>query len=358
MHLRQILFLFLSIFAFPLSATSIFDQLQEAAGEEPLAINLTVALDSLVSSTVGKQPALAEYVDAAGVLQQWKLKVAIRGKYRRLHCAQVPLKLDFRKRDLEAAGLVRFDDYKLVLPCTHHRAAKTRLLKEYLAYQAYNLLTPASFRVQLIALTLKDAAGQEDDQMMTAFLIENTDELAARTNNLIVEENLGQPASAYLPKAEAIQAFFQYLIGNTDWNNTLAMNTKTLRNANGKLLPVGYDFDFSNWVNAPYALPRRELGQEFLSQRVYLGFVQPDDVLQQVADHFLKHQQAILSLIASSELPTSQKRPLTRFIDSFYDDISHYREHDMMMLYGRLRGLQADFIPAGAMAEDFETMEE
>ncbi|MFK8165488.1 MAG: hypothetical protein AB8H12_23780 [Lewinella sp.] len=49
MHLRFFLIIFLSGLSFSLSATSIFDQLQEAAGEEPLAINLTVALDSLVS---------------------------------------------------------------------------------------------------------------------------------------------------------------------------------------------------------------------------------------------------------------------------------------------------------------------
>lgn len=340
-----------------LTAGSIFDRLQAAAGDLALPLQLIVEMDSLQASTFGKQPATVIFNDEEGTTQEWALKVAIRGKFRRHRCAQVPLKLDFKKGGLRAAGLTEFDEYKLVVPCTHHRAAETRLLKEYLAYKAYQIFTPSSFRVQLLDLTLKDAAGKKEDQNMLAFLIEDIDELAAREQAIALKNGLGQSAGAFLPAAEATHALFQYIIGNTDWSSTLAMNTKILQRADGKLLPVGYDFDFSAWVDAPYALPRREVGQDFLAQRVYLGFVQSDAVLLEVTGLFLARKEALLALIETSPLTGVHRRSLTKEVKSIYQDIQHYREHDMAMLYGQLRGKQASVIPIGGMIKDFGLME-
>jgi len=100
-------------------------------------------------------PATIHFKDQYGQPSNWLLKVRLRGNFRRMECADIPpLKLNFKKKALVAAGLAKFDDYKLVTHCiTDKAAARALVLKEYLAYKLYNSLTENSFRVQLLNIT-------------------------------------------------------------------------------------------------------------------------------------------------------------------------------------------------------------
>ena len=86
-------------------------------------------------------PATLHFKDQYGQPSNWLLKVNLRGNFRRMKCAEIPpLKLNFKKKDLSAAGLAKFDDYKLVTHCVEDKAtAKALVLKEFLAYKLYNL---------------------------------------------------------------------------------------------------------------------------------------------------------------------------------------------------------------------------
>lgn len=165
------------------SATSpegIFDVLNYT---EVLEIGLSFDLTSVLEKRREDKdyPATLSFLDKQGNRQEWPLNISLRGKFRRVHCKEMPpLRLDFSKKDLEKAGLAQFDDLKLVNYCMgDDRQAREALVKEYLSYKLYNQLTEASYRVQMVKINFKDInTGKTRTQL--GFLIEDTAQLRAR----------------------------------------------------------------------------------------------------------------------------------------------------------------------------------
>lgn len=348
--LSTLLLLLLPLLA---SATSIFDRLQRADDREAVKMTLTVPMDSILAKVPTEQEANLRFMDSEGQISDWSLSVSIRGKFRRNRCEYAPLKLNFSKKDLANSGLEKFDKYKLVSPCFADPSAQDLVLKEYLAYKAYNLLTPYSFRVQLLEITYRDANGVHPDRVATAFLIENTKEMASRIGGEEMDHALGQPAEAYDSRAEATHALFQYMVGNGDYSLPLARNLKVVKMPNGKLIPVGYDFDFTGWVGAPYASPSAEVGQTSIYERVYLGYVQPDSLMRELASDFRDQRKAILDLINRSNLDELRQEQLWRFASRFFGKLNRMAKTDNSLLYDQLRGAVAEIIPPGAEAGSF-----
>ena len=68
-------------------------------------------------------------------------------------------------------------------------------------------------------------------------------------------------------------AVFQYMTSNTDWALTKLHNVKLLFvNNNMSFYPVPYDFDWSGFVNAPYAAPAPQIGTTHVCQHTYRGY--------------------------------------------------------------------------------------
>ena len=353
----RLLFLLFALLPLTGQARSIFD-LMHTGADEPLALRLEVAMDSVLSKVGGKLPARVSFTDVDGGVQRWELKTSVRGKFRRRRCEFPPLKLNFSKKDLAAAGLTEFDKYKLVSTCTDAPEAADLVLKEYLAYRVYNLLTPQSFRVQRVDVTYVDTGGHHPDRTAVAFLIEDTDEMAARLGGTEIDQVAGQPASAYHPTAEATHALVQYLFSNGDYSMSMGRNLKAVRLASGLLVPVGYDFDFSGWVGAPYASPTSEIGQQSIYQRIYQGYAQPDEVLRRVADHFRDQRRNVMDYIANFHyLPVEERTVVQRFAARFFRGLQQMNNNGGQALYDQLRDGVAEVIPPGAAPESFRRMD-
>ena len=350
------LFVALFLLSGSATATSVFDQLARPADNERTALRLTVPVDSLAAKTSADQPAHLSFATADGPEIAYDLEVALRGKFRRRRCANAPLKLNFSKKDLRAAGLTEYDKYKLVLPCFDAPEAEDLVLKEYLAYRAYAHLSPYSFRTQLLDLTIVDAHGNNAERTVTAFLIEATDELATRLQLTEVDAAHGLPASAYDEEAEATHALFQFMVGNGDWSLALHRNVKIFRMEDGSLVPVGYDFDFTGWVGAPYASPTRDVGQSSIYDRVYLGYAHDDAVMDAALERFRDRRQNIIGLLKDSELAPEERLRTQRFASRFFSQINRLRTNDERAVYDQLRGGTAVFIPSGSAAESYQLM--
>lgn len=353
---RTISILVFLIFALPLTGGSIFD-LVYTGEEAPISIRLEVPVDSVLAKVNTKQGARLQFVDIHGQAQNWELKVNLRGKFRRQRCEFAPLKLNFSKKDLRAAGLADWDKYKLVSTCSSDPLAKNLVLKEYLAYRVYNTLTPMSYRVQRVAITYVDTNGNHPDRTEEGFIIEENDEMAARIGGKEVDNALGLPADAFNPEAEVTHALTQYLFSNGDFSMPMARNLKVVEMPSGEFVPVGYDFDFSGWVGAPYASPTSEIGQKSIYQRVYQGYAQPDDVMRKVADQFRDKRRAIMDLIANFHyLPTEDRTVVQRFAHHFFRELNQMNQNDGVLLYDQLRDGVAEMIPPGAEASSFQSM--
>lgn len=351
--LPSLILLLLPLFA---GATSFFDLLTNGS-DQAVKLRIEVAMDSILNKTGASLEAALFFTDNSGQLRQMATEVEVRGKFRRQRCEYPPLKLNFSKKGLAALGLDRWDKYKLVSSCSADPISNSLVLKEYLAYRVYNELTNNSFRVQRLSITFVDRNGHHPDRTEEGFLIEETDEMAARLGGEELKNALGQPAEAYDAHAEVTHALVQYLFSNGDFSMPLARNMKAVKMPDGKLIPVGYDFDFSGWVGAPYASPTSEIGQQSIYQRIYQGYAQPDTVMREVAQLFKDKRREVMSLISRfSYLPTDELAVVHRFASRFFTDLNKKNNNELLPLYDQLRGSVAELIPAGADAASFRSM--
>ncbi|WP_420461040.1 hypothetical protein [Neolewinella sp.] len=336
-----------------LSGQSVFDALYGEEVDRAVAVTLTVPLDSLAARSAYEQAGQLMFTDHDGAPRVFGVEVSLRGKFRQVRCGFPPLKLDFAKGELRASGMTTHDKYKLVPACYADSTAQALVLKEYLAYRAYALLSPeAHFRAQLLRITYRDAAAGRPDRTEYAFLLEDPDEMAERSGGTEFGDSLGLTPNRYVAGAEARHALLQYLLGNGDWSLDLQRNVKLVELPDAQLIPVGYDFDFSGWVGAPYASPSRQHGQQSIYQRVYLGYRQSDRILGEVAQSFRDHRRELLRLIGDFDLLSEQERTvLQRFVKRFYDELGTMTADTRLELYRQLRGETAAIIPPGSQPQ-------
>jgi hypothetical protein len=301
---------------------SIFDVLHH---QEILEFTLETRMDHFRQNRRSEesQKGRIAFRDAKGKKQVWNVKVSMRGAFRRIHCDELPpLKINFRKSDLAAAGLASYDDLKLVPYCSdNHDMAREALYREYLAYRLYNTVTDYSFRVQLVQIKYIDTdSGAISEQW--AFLVED----AAQLQNRIGADKLERD-NIFNPELERFDreylktvSVFQYMIGNTDWSLSTCKNLK-LFVKNGKFLAVPYDFDFSALVNPPYFAPDSDYGLSSRFQRVYIGPRNDIEHLHATAHAIAGKRIVMERLIRKFKLLSlAGRRDMLDYLNSFFDN--------------------------------------
>ena len=304
---------------------SIFDEISYT---ETVDLTLEVDMAALTGDmrNTAKHKAKLSFVDKNGQQQTWDTKINLRGKFRRMNCSEVPpLKINFNKDDLRAAGLLAFDDMKLVTHCIKNTdVARELILKEFLAYKLYNQLTDESFRVQLLNITYADTRTGES-KTQSAFLIEDTAQLRARLDAKKCKGKIGVPIEQLDRDQVNTVALFQYMIGNLDWNLGISQNVKMIRKGD-KVLAIPYDFDFSGLVDAPYALMNSNVGQKKAKERIYLGLAKDQESMEVEIAFFKKEKKALLNYIkAFKPLTTNSRKDVLSYIKSFYKNIDKIR---------------------------------
>lgn len=323
-----------SILLFTLLTSALFAQettIQKSIFEvmnhkEVLTVTLKAdfAMVDSARKTKDKIPAVFSFEDKNGDNQIWNVKLTTRGNFRRLRCEMAPLKINFKKKELKAAGLAKFDDMKLVTHCVSNKLeARALLQKEYLAYKLYNQITEYSYRVQLLKINYVDInTGKKTKHW--AFLIEDTAELLNRVQATAkVKNHLNLPRDTFHDGLLKIASIFQYMIGNADWDLNVGRNVKYLIK-NGKVIPVPYDFDFSGLVDAPYAIPNPNFGIPTVKTRIFLGYKEDMEHLRTTLAYFKTKRLDILKTINEFRvLDVNKREEIMYYIDSFYTTISH-----------------------------------
>ncbi len=247
----------------------------------------------------------------------------IRGNFRRENCYMPPLKLNF-KYDSSAA-LYSLKSVKLVSECKPDPDHRQLLLKEYLIYKIYNLLTEKSFRARLLKLNLQDNKNSGKGITEYAFLLEDVKDMAKR-NNCVEWKRPKLRQESTNREQMTMVAIFEYMIGNTDWSVTGGHNTFQIGLKEDTLaLPfaVPYDFDFSGLVNAPYAIPDEQLNIQNVQQRVYRGYPRTIDEIDKVLDVFKQQKENIYNLVNKFDLlDKTSKKEMIYYLNEFYVSIN------------------------------------
>lgn len=359
LNLRKLFVVFLILLSQSLIAQvtnpSIFDLL---TGEDVREITISTDLVQLLSNA--EQEAEYQYgtftFEDGNTLRSFDVKLRPRGKFRRQVCEFPPIKLNFPKAVLLNRGLSKHDKFKLVTHCTEdENLGNEKVLREYLAYKLYQELSPYSYRVQLVQIQYVDTSKRLNGFRRYGFIIEDTDEMVARIKGEECEECTYASPTGFDDMAAGVHAMFQYFIGNADYSVPVLRNVKVVeRSMDNRLIPVGYDFDFSGLVDAPYSIPATYLGQLAVQQRIYLGTVASDSQMQEVLELFFSKKDRLMSMVARFRLLSSADRHAIReYLLTFYEQAEMIRDNEYQQVYLQLRQEHPLAVPDGGTAADY-----
>ena len=254
------------------------------------------------------------------------IRVRARGITRRSICHFPPIKLNFKETEFDNDTLTDINSMKLVTHCKNSALYEQYLLKEFLVYRMYNLVTDSSFRVKLVQIDYIDSEDKMKPLTKYGFIIESNDHLAERLHGIRIDrEGINTwDTDSYLT---SLLDVFQYMIGNTDWSIPPLHNVRLVKPSalNSSILAIPYDFDYSGMVNTVYAIPDENLGTETVRTRVYRGYCLPsEDHYQRLFKVFMDNKQAMFSLVEDFELLDKKSRPeMLEYLEEFYTIIEN-----------------------------------
>jgi hypothetical protein len=187
-----------------------------------------------------------------------RVRVRARGKFRRDYCTMPPYWLNIRHAGIEAEGLQNTVKMKVVTRCKSSPKHEHLVLREYLVYKLYNLLTDYSFNTRLVKIKYIDTGRKMKESEDWGFLIEPNQMMADRNECMIIDSERLSVRTVNKETMD-LMAFFNYMIGHGDFSVTGQHNLKILapKEFGGPtgFLPVPYDFDWSGLINIPYDSP-------------------------------------------------------------------------------------------------------
>ena len=332
MKIRLVLMLSITFYSFSVWALgqasgdqsqtrSVFDQWYS---DNALEVVMNVDMQEMMSNKMNDEYIPAQLTFGKESLRSVTLdaKVRARGRFRRMNCDFPPLKVKLDKSQLRDLGMKDHNDYKLVTHCADDETAAENLLREYLAYELYQELSPVSFRAQLVRVTYKDQmTGSQETHL--GILLEDTDELAERLGMKVCDECYGMQDEQIQPENFRVHALFQYMIGNTDWSLSMLRNLKVLQNpTTGENFLAPYDFDFSGLVNAGYAVPLQQFGQTTVRDRVMLAKYDPQS-WGDASDYLFKKKKTLINLVKNFDgLDNKARRDITQYLNQFYNQLA------------------------------------
>jgi hypothetical protein len=231
------------------------------------------------------------------------VEVKTRGHFRksRQNCFYPPLLIKFSKKEPQSSPLfAEQDKLKLVMPCRGDEF----VVREWLVYKLYNLVTPMSFRARLVRVRMEEGKNKLSAPFY-GILLEEERQLAKRNNLVSVDKTLLRPEQT-IPDVFLTMSVFEYLIGNTDWSVQYMQNIKLL-------------------AQDSLAVPAEELRMSSVRERRYRGYCIEDmKIFDETIDYFNKLKKDIYSLYTGCALLDAKYRDDTlKYLDEFYATINN-----------------------------------
>jgi hypothetical protein len=347
MHRLSLFWIFLLFLAIP--ETAFLQEVQDAGNGQastdlfgsrsPLKLTLAASIKSLKRETSD-----STYLEGTLGFSQGEqlpdsvdLRVRARGDFRKSQCYFAPLKLEFRKSDIRGTLLEGHKELKLVLPCQIGSVSDDYVLKEYLAYKIFEVVSPYHYKTRLATIEFTELKGKrERTHELMGFLIEDHGTLAKRLDGKRFRRDM--PPQMQDPYFSVVNNLFQYGIGNTDFSLRIQHNQR-LYFIDGKYFSIPYDFDMSGLVNAPYATVSnaQTLKKPIyeVTDRGYKGYTRDPALVQQVRQEFLGAREEMmheLELLQPLFRDQRQYAEAASYLESFFDILGDDRKFEREIL--------------------------
>jgi hypothetical protein len=303
----------------------------------PLHLTITGPLGTIAREAkygIKTYPANLALTNDAGASQTFPIQLRPRGISRRKlgYCAFPPLYLLFDKTAMHGTLLHGQKKLKLVTYCKTPPDYEQRIVLEYLVYKLYNTITPMSLRVRAAEVTYRES---ESDPGVTRFgyLIEDMNAAADRNQRDELTAVSHQVSLGQLDARAATRAaMLEFMIANLDWEflasapgEACCHNIRLIAAQGAKpetaraVTPVPYDFDFSGFVDAPYAGPAPGIPIETVTQRYFRGHCAMSAEVPSVAQEYLARRAEMMALIDNQpQLAQRFRDKADHFMDGFF----------------------------------------
>lgn len=296
--------------------------------DAPLA--LTIKADFKVVNKDRSERSAARYpatIAVAGSDAAFQAELGSRGHFRLRvgSCAWVPLRVMFKSAQVAGTVFEGQSSLKLVTHCRDNDDFEQHVLREYLPYRIYGLVSPLAFRARLARIAYVDSVTGKLLTTRYGMFIEDDSDVARRAGARAVDlprvlfNDLDQESLTTM-------ALFEFMIANTDVSIVKLHNVKLMVTEQRTIYPVPYDFDFSGLVNAPYANPDPKLGISTVRDRLYRGPCRSDAEFNQVLERFRARKADILALYDSlPDLQPGYRKQARSYLEDFYSGIEPNR---------------------------------
>lgn len=296
--------------------------------EDPMYITLTLNLKEYQRNKYKGEyvPAHCRYQINDTITLDKSMRIKARGDFRRSYCSFAPFWLNIRLADVNNKHLQDVTRMKIVTHCNSAKGYEAYVFKEYIAYKIYNILSPVSFRVRLIRMKYVDTGRKGKVTESWAFLIEPEGLLAERLEAIPIKNDKLSMARMEQGSMDLV-ALFMFMIGNSDYSILGRHNVKILElpgfGPEG-YTPVPYDFDYTGFVNAHYAIPGEHLGIKSVQERYYMGRCRELSEYKQLIDYMENHRGEIMEMIHSFPyLEENSKSEMIAYLEEFFNLASY-----------------------------------
>lgn len=305
----------------------------------PIHIIIQAPLSTLIRDRHHQGPIAGSLTDPGG--QNVPINLELRGITRRTSeiCDFPPLRVEFNSPPASSlfAGQKKL---KLITHCKNSPSFQQYVLLEYSAYKMYNLLTPRSFRVRLANIDYRDSDGHPIASRIGYFL-EELSEVAHRNGMKAAHAPDRIPVEYLSPADAARYSLFEDMLANHDWSMRAGPPGKDCcHNADligvaapGQIVPIPYDFDYSGFVDTPYATPPAELDISDVRSRLYRGYCVHNREAIGVAQQMRNERPAMLGVLGEVPgLEAGMRQKAIAFLEKFFAEIGNEAEFNSKVL--------------------------
>lgn len=318
--------LFFSQNAIPSNSTDFFET------KELLEVGIKYSLKDLKRSSKDSIWTNVEmkYFELDSTVKTLNINLKTRGNFRLNNCYFSPVKVKIRQDQRNGTIFKDQKKMKLVMPCKKEARAIDFVIKEYLAYKLYELISPVHFKTRLLKIHFIETKNNKDvEHDFYGFFIEDLDNVADRYDGKEIKNYVPQPN--HEPGASVRNSMFQFMIGNVDYSAGHQHNGKLIYLESG-VTSVLYDFDMSGFVDPSYGQLPMVNGEVIdlasLKERLFRGYLRDESLMQSVREDFISKKEEVYQILEVHRVYFEHEKELEEaieYIDDFYEIIENDR---------------------------------
>ncbi len=265
------------------------------------------------------------------------IRVKYRGKFRFDNCGFPPMEITFKNHLHAYSDTDRVKKVKLVPHCDAGSASDEYVLREYLVYKLYNIISDTSYNVRLLRINYIDTEDRKKPKTQYGFLIEPDNILSQRIR--ASEVNVKNLTQRYIrPDIMDKVSIFNYMVANWDWNIPNLQNVTVFKPyyvaSAGSGIVVPYDFDLSGIVSPDYVVLPEEYGLRSSRDRIFLGMCRTRDVFKKDLQFFLSRKNEMYKTVNDFPyLSQRAKKDIISLLNTFYSQLENDRSMEFLIDY-------------------------